>query len=834
MKSRSGLFLSCAAGALLIGLGPVTQAAKAADLPVKAPVAAPEAPWWTHGFIELGGRDFLNDPPRNGYNWQGQRSLAKYYEYSTIKPGAFADFYIATGSGNGRYQLDFYGKNVGYSDQRFDASFSEVDKQYLDFQWDQTPHVYSTSASTLFNTSGNALTLANPDVARQLWVAGGSPAGGALGTANAFNTANAGAVGAVINNNVQRTDIGIRRDTAAVDYRYKPDGNWDITANYSNMRREGSQWDGVVMGANTGAARADVAKPVADTTHNFGVNGEYIGVSPWGMNLTAQIGYLGSVYSDDFSSYTVQNPWCYGGATGGTACLGAATTSPLARMSTPPSNNMNSGTGTVGMELPLDSRYMGTVTYSTMRQNDQFIPFTINTNLPATALINGASPSSLASLPRQSLNGEINTLLVNNVVTTQINPNLKTKLSYRYYDYDNQTPALFISNFLYADGNALNNVPTNALMLAYRRQNAAAEVNWRPANSVNIGSSYNWEHNDYTRFAALGTNENTGKIYADWQPEKWLKFRTSGSYGSRSSVDYDARNNFQLFQWAVGSGVPGAPALNATTGALTHSATTYYREFYLDDRNRAQAKAQVDIDVIRNLTVTPNVTWRDDDFRLQDNQVGLAHDRSVAGGVDVAYAASPDLRFLFSYMNESRQQLTYGTNTQLATAAFPNTATSYGASAYWANIKDRENTFVVGVNWAPVPSRLELGLTYTAAYGKLTSPLFNTDGTLPTAATGGQFPDVTTKLQRLEATGKYVIDPEVTRARGIPGEVALKLRYAWERNSVNNWQVDELAPYLPTTSSLYNTANFGNYQALAGDNPNYNVHMLAGSVTWAW
>ena len=50
-----------------------------------------------------------------------------------------------------------------------------------------------------------------------------------------------------------------------------------------------------------------------------------------------------------------------------------------------------------------------------------------------------------------SLDGSINTLLVNNVVTTQITPDLKTKLSYRYYDYSNQTPELHLSDWIIAD-----------------------------------------------------------------------------------------------------------------------------------------------------------------------------------------------------------------------------------------------------------------------------------------------------------------------------------------------------------------------------------------------
>ena len=46
-------------------------------------------------------------------------------------------------------------------------------------------------------------------------------------------------------------------------------------------------------------------------------------------------------------------------------------------------------------------------------------------------------------LPASSLNGAINTLLSNNILTTKITPDLTSKLSYRYYDFQNNTPQIF-------------------------------------------------------------------------------------------------------------------------------------------------------------------------------------------------------------------------------------------------------------------------------------------------------------------------------------------------------------------------------------------------------
>ena len=66
-----------------------------------------------------------------------------------------------------------------------------------------------------------------------------------------------------------------------------------------------------------------------------------------------------------------------------------------------------------------------------------------------------------------------------------------------------------------------------------------------------------------------------------------------------------------------------------------------------------------------------------------------------------------------------------------------------------------------------------------------------------------------------------------SRKSGLKGVVKAKLHYAWERNAVNNWQNDPLAP----------TSNVGKSTLIymAYNNPNYNVHfLLAASLAYTW
>ena len=299
--------------------------------------------------------------------------------------------------------------------------------------------------------------------------------------------------------------------------------------------------------------------------------------------------------------------------------------------------------------------------------------------------------------------------------------------------------------------------------------------------------------------------------------------------------------------------------MTTTTFAPFPNATQYspaYRQFYLDDRNRTQGKFQVDIDVLRNFTVTPTVNYRNDGFLLNSTQLGLTKDVSTAAGLEMAYVATPDVRLLFSYMNEQRNDFQrasstylfpYATNNVNGGTAYlcPNTnpnaigaTATYLCQSYSSYINDRVNTFIFGVNYAVIPQRFDLGLTYTASLGKNSSPLIMQNGTGPVISNnfgnniqGGQFPDVTTTYQRLEANAKYIVDPDLVHRLGWTGNVFFRLRYAWERNSVTNWNNDTMQPYMYQT---LNQSQVVYYQALAFNNPNYNVHMIGGTVAWAW
>jgi MtrB/PioB family decaheme-associated outer membrane protein len=805
MKLRFGLLLASAIG--LWGTGTAALAADAA-LVTKAPVIVPEV-WWLHGYFEVGGRDFLNNPCRNCSITSGQGSLAKYYEYSSIKPGPFLDGHVATGSSNGLYQADIWARNVGYSDQQYLVDLSKAGEHYLTFGWDQTPHLYSTSALTLYNGVGsNALTLPG-GLSNSLFVASGNT--------NPITTPNAAKVKALIDANVHQTDIGIRRDTAAVEYRYTPTDNWDVRADFSDMRRSGTQVEGVVFSPGTSGVRVDAPKPIDDTTRNFGASGEYAGTSPWNQKFNLKLAYGGSIYENGLNSYTVANPFCPTGAGADACARTGSVSSPLALMSTDPGNQANMFTGTFGMDLPLKSRYMGTLSYNMMRQNDAFLPFTnavFPGGFPAGWVGNKAAPvNSVADLPRMSLNGGINTLLSNNVLTTQITPELSSKLTYRYYDKDNTTPSMFLPDWVLTDAvsakaTTAGYAPVNSLAQSYTKQNAGAQFDWRPTRQWNLGAAYGFERYDWTRADVDVTNENSGKVFADWRPVSWMSARGSLYYSERRYQNYDYLGFVGAFQWP-------------TPGNARYS--TAYRQFNLDNRDRIKGQFSVAIDVLRGVTITPVFGFRQDEYLLnQATEVGLTRDRSKTMGIEAGWLVDANTRFLVSYMNEPRSQVI--TSAGQSVPPFPTTA------YYTADVRDRVNTYVVALDQTLIPNKLDVRASYTLANADNTQPLIFANGTGPSAATGGQYPNVKSNFQRVETQGKYRFDDDMVHRLGFKGEVFAKLRYAYERNSVQNWATDTMQTYMYSPA----LTGVGYMTWLAQNNPNYNVHLLAASLVVKW
>ena len=382
------------------------------------------------------------------------------------------------------------------------------------------------------------------------------------------------------------------------------------------------------------------------------------------------------------------------------------------QLSTWPSNNANAFSGTLGADLPWKSRYAGTVSYTLMRQNSPFIPMSTNASYV---------------LPASSLDGGINTLLSNNIITTKITPDLTSKLSYRYYDFHNDTAQLMFgkpgsaAGWISYDQAAPGEKTIQSLSMAYIKQNAGAELNWRPLREWNFGAAYGYERYDYTQVDATSTDENSGKLFADWKPTNWFTARSSGSYSNRTANNYNFWQNVGQIQ---------NPGFTLANCSWCYSPA--YQQLMIDDRQQWKANFAIDMVVLRGLTITPTFKYQDDYYGLNPNiQEGLTDSTSWSGGIDVTYVVSPDTSVMVGYMREYYTMLLYGNSCYSAIGVIgPGTCPPHGAGANTATFgtqtSDRTtvDTITAAVRHAAIPNKLDTELRYTMSHGNDNQFLF--------------------------------------------------------------------------------------------------------------
>ena len=633
MKMRAGLLGTCAATALIIGLGFASPALAADTMPTKAPAAVEPLPfWWYEGFAEIGGRFFLNNPDHS--------SLGSFYKYRDLRPGVFGNFFFgAHHTGVDPLDIEVWGKNIGWDDQAFGLDLSKPGSYYLTLGWDETPHVYTDNAHSIWSGVGG--TFLTPNVfLPQLTVGNG---------ATLANT---------IANNSNLIDIKTRRDTASAGFRWTPNDNWDVNMGYSHLHREGTQAGGAVSFSGSGATRStfEIVKPVDDVTQNADLKAEYAGSAPWGKPFNIALGGGYSKYSNSDDSVTFQNPW---------NPVNTANR-PLNNLySLPPDNQAGTVNVTGGVGLPFNSRYMGTFQYTNMRSDASNLPFSSN---PLVTVPGVSTPDR-----------ETSTTLFNNVLNTQITSELNSTLKYRYYNYSAEANPAIIFAPRAPNPNSMTGFPDEEAAFrqpsSYTKQNADAELVWRPQKWLNLGASYDWEHWDRSFRNVATTNENTGKVFLD---SKWgfSQLHASLQFGERRNDGYINFDGVNIDQ---------------------------YRMNDLADRNRTKGLITWAVDVTNWLTVTPNGGFLNDDYQTNVNfapgsELGLKQANSWNAGIDGTINVNRDLAFFVAYNFEHGYRQVYE-----------------NASPPKANVEstDLDNTIIVGAKYTAIPQKLFFNANFT-------------------------------------------------------------------------------------------------------------------------
>lgn len=818
---------------MLMVLVPANSLLAAEQLPVKAAPAADTSGWYSNGTIEAGSNIFLQKPG-DGFGKSSTDpfwltplttdSRQKMDEYGKVPRSVFlSEFGVQAGSKDGRYAVDFWADYPGTNFQRYYLGVYEPGRQYFNVGWDETPHLLGSSAKSIFGGVGSTRLTVDP-VSRAFLQSNLGPSTQTQAQRNAIEN--------FIDNTAPMSNIDLetvrKKFTAA--YRNTMLDGWDFNVDYSHEHRTGTRPLGIGYGyavataAATAAPRpssgaVEVPQPLDDRTQNVNGSGEYVGTTPWGTQWNTSVKYMGSFFNNDVKSIDVDNPFCITcRAVNGTSQVlpvGTQVGANMFRYGLAPDNNAQGVTWATAVNLPImKSRYVSTLQYTGFRQNDPFINDATN------------GITTLAPYPAASLNGEVNTLLSNNVLTSRITTDLGNTAIVRYYDRKDNTPVLAFTNYVYADNGLATTQPLTRDQHSYNKLNVSDDLKWQLNRNWTFGAGYFFERFGYENGEVDTTRENGGKAFVNGT---W-RLATL-----RSSVEYSQR---RYDNWLAASTDPAAAAM---------------RYFFVANRDRTKANTIIELAAFKNVTISPNggLRWDNypDDRVLSGNAasalvlpltntLGTKYDRSWNAGTDINIRITPDLRVMFGYNFEEHYL-----RVQSCCGGAAGTVPFTEADKWTSDITQKYNTFTASADWKAIPGKIEFKADYVAAISN------EANNTIPCASGNnacvglntGQvgpvvWPDEHNLFQRFSFLAKYYVDPAYVKQMGWFGQIILKARYTFEQNRNSNWATDNFSPYSPSAADAggLDITNGGRSLFLAYNNPNYTAQIITLSAAMKW
>ncbi|OGQ47626.1 MAG: hypothetical protein A3H42_03705 [Deltaproteobacteria bacterium RIFCSPLOWO2_02_FULL_46_8] len=443
------------------------------------------------GDLTAGGRVF---PPGR----LPQTERAEFEEYRDLPQQFFLEkFQFNLENEDGTSMLELRGTKVPEQDQNFSLTSSKIGTYRFEFEWDQTPHIFSTDGRMLgTTTSPGVYTLPTPRP-----------------PANSYDAA------PLIDK------ISVRWDTARFLLSYAPDTNWDLKGEYRWINKEGNRPMGMSFGS-AGNNFREILEPVTQDVHDLRFSAGY-----GDEKYQLQFLYNLSIFLNDLSSATSDNPDVATNGAFVASATGGSSAPATGRTSLPPDNVAHTWMMAGGVSnLPLRTRVNGTISYSLRLQNRDFLAQTINPNIPTTNL----------ALPRSSLGGDVGVLTANLDAISRLANNFTLTTKYRYFGFNDNTDDTTFAARVVSD-RTLTNGNHTADRFSFDRQQAGVDARWQIIKPVALTVGMGWDRWDRgPHREADTTDEYMPKLSMDVTPFDWLLFRGTYAPSVKSVGFYNA------------------------------------------------------------------------------------------------------------------------------------------------------------------------------------------------------------------------------------------------------------------------------------------------------
>ncbi|MBI4205107.1 MAG: MtrB/PioB family decaheme-associated outer membrane protein, partial [Betaproteobacteria bacterium] len=535
-------------------------------------------------------------------------------------------------------------------------------------------------------------------------------------------------------------------DAVRIGLAVEPAARWGMKSEYTPIEKRGD----LPLGMTSGFSPQEILEPIEQTVHDLKVSQAF-----YRENVQLQLSYDLSLFQNDLDRVVADNPFrstdhpTLGGARG--------------RAALPPDNVAHSLGLAGGVNLPWKTRVSGGVSYGWRRQDQEFLPHTINS----------AISDSLLELPQPSLDGDQRLLRFHVVANTRPLPRLNLTARYRYFDYDDRTTELdFPAHVGYGDRMRVVE-ETDAHRHPYTRQIGGLDATYGLLNGVRLKAGYGWEGMGRGEREVANSSEHTTRAALDLTRLDWLLLRASYAVSWRRGDEYEVEGDVIL------------PEL---------------RRFDVADRDRTRAELLARLFLHERLTLSTTYGRGTDEF--PESAYGLQSDRSWTASAEVTWTPLDRLE-LYAAVGRDDAKLRQRSRSRTPPALLDNLTYDWVA-----NTTDRTNTISTGWTLVVLPGKLDLGASWDVSESKLEMAAFNpttpTGGTTAqnTSATAQNFPTIRQKLRPVSAFLRYSPDANWTAT----------VRYGYERFQENDFRSDGLYP-ARVTNGIFLGQDYQNYYA---------------------
>ena len=649
------------------------------------------------------------------------------------------------------------GRNLGLDSREAALEFGNQGRFGVRLDYNQIPYFRSDSARTIFNGAGsNSLTLPGT------WVGGATTV-----------------TMTQLLPSLRPVDLRTERRQAGIGITGTLSPHWDFSTSYRHETKDGIKSIGGVFGNSGGNPRAVILpEPVDYTTQQIDVALRYTT-----RKLQLEAAYYLSVFSEHEDALVWSNPYTTIAGWG----PGAGFPSGRGQISLPPDNKFHQFSVNGGYNFSDQTRLSASVATGRMTQDQAFLPYT---NIPELAA------SITQPLPRASLDGRIDTTVVNLRIASRPWSDFSWNASYRYDDRDNKTPR---DEYVYIGGDSQlqQTIPTSNRRrynapYSFREEQYKAEAAYRVFGNANISAGIQHNDTDRTYTEREHSDETTYHFGVTAQLGERLNGHLRYTHADRDGSTYVGNEPFLSgydpgYTATVPGGFENLPGL---------------RKYYLANRDRDQVSASASLMPTEAWTLSAALDYAKDEYN--QSELGLVDSKIDSFTFETVYAPSAHWSMFLFY---NREELTANQNGRSFAGGANQLTQGFDPDRNWyAAHHDTVDSYGIGYKRSPAGTRLEFGIEYL--YSKTRSDV---DVTAGSAFTPAPLPTDFTRLNSFNVSSTFRMSTKT----------ALRLGYWYERYHSTDWSVDGVEPN-----------QLANVILLGETSPDYKVHVVSLSLIY--